>query len=488
MPAGSDKMEESSEELKTVPQKLDTPMRGRRNMDEPTNEEVLKLLEATPTSSTSRFSKLPLVLKIGAGYAAMAVFTMVALLFSSLNLYTINKTAREIATVDLPVISALIRLRGSVLAQESFAAKYTILKDPVFIELFRQRNREAIANLAILERADSVPELAALKRLYLDYQTASESLFTGKPGKRAELRSSALQLLNGVDAFYFKRQDMLQSVLKRADHQQKSGVRWPVGISLAGFLLAIWVAPLVTYRIFGALGKLQKATHRIAAGDFDYDPQIPAEDEISDLACDFTQMAARLKQLEQDNLDASPLTRLPGNIAIERVLDERLKSGKPFAFCYADLDNFKPFGDHYGYAKGSELLRVTGSLIYAAVKEEGGAEGFVGHVGGDDFVIVVPNDRAAAVCQAVVKRFDAEAIKHFSPEDQKAGGIARCDRYGVHRFFPITTISIAVIICGADQYASAVEIARAAAEVKETVEKVPGSSWEAADWSTGKST
>ena len=457
-------------------------------MDKATKEEVLKLLEAHPSPSRFRFSRLSLVLKIGAGYAAMAVFTMAALLFSSLNLYDINKTTREIANIDLPVISALIKLRSSVAAQESFAAKYIILKDPVFIELFRQRNKESIANLAVLEKAGSATDLPELKRLYLEYQAASERAFAGAPGRRAELRPSALRLLGAVDGFYFKRQDMLQDVLKRADYQQKSSVRWAIGISCAGFLLAIWMAPFVTYRIFGALSKLQKATHRIAAGDFDYDPQIPAEEEISDLAADFAQMAARLKELERINLDASPLTRLPGNSAIERVLDERLKRGIPFAFCYADLDNFKPFGDHYGYAQGSELLRTTGSLIYTAVKEHGGPEGFVGHVGGDDFVIVVPNDRAAPVCEAVIESFDAEAIKHFSPEDQKAGGIERCDRYGVRRFFPITTISIAVINCGPDQYASAVEIARAAAEVKDSVKKTPGSSWETATWPAGKAT
>jgi diguanylate cyclase (GGDEF)-like protein len=428
-------------------------------------------------ASKLRFTGLSLIQKIGVGYAAMAFFTMAALVFLSLNLYAINKTVREIANNDLPVISALIKLRASLLAQESFAGKYAILKDPTFIVLFRQRDKESIANLAVLEMSGSVKDLAALKRLYFDYQTTAEKLFAGKSVNTVQLRSSALRLLNAVDAFYIERQDMLQSKLKHANYQQRSAIKWAIIISCTGFLLAIAVAPFVTYRTFCAIRKLQRATHRIAAGDFDYDPQIPMGDEISDLASDFTKMAARLKVLEQMSLDASPLTRLPGNLAIERVLDERLKLGTPFAFCYADLDNFKPFGDHYGYAKGSELLRVTGDLIYAAVKAEGGADGFVGHVGGDDFVMVVSTDRAAPVCEAVIKSFDAEVIKHFSPEDLKAGGIAGCDRYGVHRFFPVTSISIAVIICGGEEYASAVEIARAVAEVKDSVKEMPGSSY-----------
>jgi diguanylate cyclase (GGDEF)-like protein len=433
----------------------------------------------TKDASKLRFTGLSLIQKIGVGYAAMAFFTMVALVFSSLNLYAINKTAREIANDDLPMISALIKLRTSLLAQESFAGKYAILKDPTFIELFRQREKESLSNLAVLEKTDSTKakELAVLKRLYLDYKSASDKLFADGSGDTTQLRSSSIRLLNAVDAFYVKRQEKLQAVLKNANYQQDSTIRWTIVISCTGFLLAIAVAPFVTYRTFGAIRKLQRATHKIAAGDFDYDPQIPAGDEISDLAKDFSRMAARLKVLEQLSLDASPLTRLPGNFAIERVLDERLKSGAPFAFCYADLDNFKPFGDHYGYAKGSELLRITGDLIYSTVKAHGGPDGFVGHVGGDDFVMVVSTDRAVPVCEAVIKRFDAEVVKHFSPEDLEAGGIQGCDRYGVHRFFPVTTISIAVIICGGDEYASAVDIARAAAEVKDSVKETPGSSY-----------
>lgn len=432
-----------------------------------------------PPKATSKygFAGLSLIQKIGVGYASMAFFTMAALVFSSLNLYAINNTAREIANEDLPMISALIKLRTSLLAQESFAGKYAILRDPAFIDLFRQREKESHSNLEVLEKADSPKELASLKRLYLDYQTASEKLFSDKLGDTVQMRSSALRLLSAVDAFYIKRQDMLQAELKRANYQQESTIRWTIVISCTGFLLAIGVAPFVTYRTFAAIRKLQRATHQIAAGDFDYDPQIPEGDEISDLAKDFTRMAARLKVLEKMSLDASPLTRLPGNLAIERVLEERLKSGEPFAFCYADLDNFKPFGDHYGYAKGSELLRVTGDLVYTAVQKEGGPDGFVGHVGGDDFVMVVSTDRAVPVCEAVIQTFDAEVVKHYSAVDLAAGGIQGCDRYGVHRFFPVTSISIAVIICGGDQYASAVDIARAAADVKDSVKETPGSSY-----------
>jgi diguanylate cyclase (GGDEF)-like protein len=427
--------------------------------------------------SIPQFPRVSLVQKIAAGYAAMALFTMAALFFSSSNLYSVHRTTREVAEKDLPIITALIRLRTSLLAQESFAGKYAILRDPAFVDLYGQREKESETSLAVLEEKGASEELKKLKPLYLSYQKASQQLFSGGAADTQSARATAVKLINAVDACYLNRQDLLQGVLKRAGEQQKATLRSTVVISCAGFLLALAVAPWGIYHAFSAIKKLQNATHRIAEGDFDYDPQVPHSDEFGELAKDFSRMAARLKVLEQYNLDASPLTRLPGNQAIERVLEERLATGETFAFCYADLDNFKPFSDHYGYAKGSELLRVTGDLIYETVMKECGEAGFVGHIGGDDFVMVVPADQAAAVCEAVIGNFDAEAARHYQPEHVKAGGIEGLDRYGVHRFFPITTISIAIIICGRGEYSSAVEIARAASVVKDSAKETAGSSY-----------
>lgn len=420
---------------------------------------------------------LSLIQKIVAGYAAMALFTMAALGFSSLHLYAINRTAGTIVTSDLPAINALIRLRGSLLAQEGFAGKFSILKDPAFARLFRQRGADSAANIAILEATLPPRELQEVKRLFEKYQGEAKRLLEDSGSDGAALRPTALKLLQAVDALYQRRQEKLQRVLRQADLQQQSALVWTVVISCTGFLLAMAVGVFVTYRTFHAIRKLQSATHRIAEGDFDYDPQIKGGDEISELAGDFTRMAARLKELERLSLDASPLTRLPGNFAIERVLDDRLRSGHPFAFCHADLDNFKPFSDYYGYAKGSDLLRATGVLIYDTVREHGGEDGFVGHIGGDDFVMVVATERAEPVCRAVIERFDAEVPRHFSPEEIEAGGIEGSDRYGVQRFFPLTSISIAVVICDRGAFASAVEIARAAAKVKDAAKERPGSSY-----------
>ncbi len=188
-------------------------------------------------------------------------------------------------------------------------------------------------------------------------------------------------------------------------------------------------------------------------------------------------MAKRLKELEQISLDASPLTRLPGNIAIEQMIERKLEEGKPFAVCYADLDNFKAYNDRYGYIKGSEMIKTTGEIIYDTVSALDSQDAFVGHVGGDDFVMAVLPEKAAQVCESVIDKFDRTIPAFYSPEDRAAGAIEGADRYGVHRRFPLMTISIAVVICQKGAYDSAVSIAKAAAEMKDNLKGKAGSNY-----------
>jgi GGDEF domain-containing protein len=188
-------------------------------------------------------------------------------------------------------------------------------------------------------------------------------------------------------------------------------------------------------------------------------------------------MAARLKELEQISLDASPLTRLPGNIAIERSISRRLRERSPFAMCYLDLDNFKSYNDRYGYIKASEILRETGELIHNAVKRLNDPEAFVGHIGGDDFVVIVSAQLAKSACQTIIQEFDAMIPFFYSDEDRAAGSFEGIDRYGVPRVFPIISISIAALVCEPGDYATAAEIATAAAQVKDHVKESSGSNY-----------
>ena len=237
--------------------------------------------------------------------------------------------------------------------------------------------------------------------------------------------------------------------------------------TLAGFV--------VTRHIASSVHRLQVATEHISEGEFGYDPRIRTQDEIGVLSQAFLAMGRRLRQLEEMYLDASPLTRLPGGIAIENVLKKRLESGRPVAFCMADLDNFKAFNDHYGYAKGSEVIKETALLIEAAVRAKGSPDDFVGHVGGDDFVFITTPELARRVCEEVIAGFDKRIPGFYDPEDRKRGSIPGKTRQGVEQQFPIMTVSMAVVTNERRKLDDPLQVSEIAAELKTYAKSLPGS-------------
>jgi diguanylate cyclase (GGDEF)-like protein len=123
-------------------------------------------------------------------------------------------------------------------------------------------------------------------------------------------------------------------------------------------------------------------------------------------------MTRMLRRLEEMYLDASPLTRLPGSIAMENVLKKRIESGNPLAFCYIDMDNFKAFNDKYGYARGNEVIVATSRIIEKSAAETGAPDDFVGHIGGDDFVLITTPGHFKKSCSDILRIFD-ETIQYF---------------------------------------------------------------------------
>ena len=123
----------------------------------------------------------------------------------------------------------------------------------------------------------------------------------------------------------------------------------------------------------------------------------------------------------QSQREANPLTGLPGNVSIERELTKRIEGKQPFAFIYSDIDNFKAFNDYYGYAKGDDVIRTTARILASAIQRVGNRDDFVGHVGGDDFVVMTTPDKADALAKMVIDLFDKNAAKLFDPEDLERG-------------------------------------------------------------------
>lgn len=170
---------------------------------------------------------------------------------------------------------------------------------------------------------------------------------------------------------------------------------------------------------------------------------------------------------------ANPLTLLPGNVPINEHIDRLLQSGARFAACYADLDHFKPFNDVYGYRKGDDVIQLTGRLLCAHCDPN---RDFVGHVGGDDFIILFQSEDWEARSKAILDAFAKAIPEHYSADDRERNGYISEDRRGKKVFHSLISLSLGVVLVEPGQYVSHHQIATAASEAKKQAKKIPGNS------------
>ncbi len=179
----------------------------------------------------------------------------------------------------------------------------------------------------------------------------------------------------------------------------------------------------------------------------------------------------------QRDVNANPLTGLPGNITIMREAEGRLASGVPFAIGYLDLDHFKSFNDKYGFGRGDEVLRMTARIIVNVVRGLNSRETYVGHVGGDDFVFIAPPPLVEKVCEEIARNFDLIVPDFYSAEDRARRCIESVDRKGTPQTFPMMSCSIAVVDTTHSRVAHVGDISKRCAEVKKYAKTIPGSSY-----------
>lgn len=173
----------------------------------------------------------------------------------------------------------------------------------------------------------------------------------------------------------------------------------------------------------------------------------------------------------------SPLTRLPGNEQIQEEISRLVRHQATFALLYADLDNFKAYNDKYGFLQGDHAIQLTARVLQQAAIDVVGQDAFVGHVGGDDFVLLSPLGRERDLAEAVVQRFDATIPEMYSDEDRQRGYVETTNRRGELQRFPICSLSIGIATTERRTYSHYAQVVAVATEMKTFMKKRLGSSW-----------
>jgi diguanylate cyclase (GGDEF)-like protein len=434
---------------------------------------------------TLHFLRLNIANKLLLGFSSLLALLVIISSYTLMNLNRLNAINSSIVQTDLPVIHASEKMIDLILAQELYTRRYMVFRTSDVKKIFL---RKKMAFEQLLKRIKSVPEkrdfpVVQLTMLHNQY---IRLLREGAKSSRAPSSSMSKEFEDKIKTHQEKFIAVIKSMAAdaRQDQNEKTGMTSTIGtiafkaakvLCAFGLILSIVAAMIITRNISGAIKKLKLATEMIAKGEFNYKPNIRNTDELGDLAKAFVNMAGQLKFLAEMNLDTSPLTRLPGGTTIENEMKKRISAKVQIAFCLMDIDNFKAYNDHYGYAKGNELIQATAGIISKAAADHGGENEFIGHIGGDDFVVITTPDRYRNICKAIVEVFDKTIPDFYDTRDRKRGHITGKDRQGKKATFPIASISIAVVTNENRQSLNHIQFGEAAAEIKEQAKLEAGS-------------
>ena len=421
------------------------------------------------------------------GYGVLLVLLIIMSAFSLVNLNWLNTINNGILNSDLPVINASDKMIELVLEQEFYAQRYRILPKEENLARFRERQAEfkqitgQIANLPY----DRDLFIDPIVELHIQYsEILSEGLFLPNAAGAPILESYQKK----IKAYQEKIVTLIRAMATDAIRDQKHKTKMTTSIGnlafnvtailcILGLIAAVTAAMLITKNVSNALKELTFATSVISKGKFDYIPKIQNKDELGNLSGAFVKMAQKLKRLEQQNLDTSPLTRLAGGVFIEKKLNQWIALNRPIAFCLFDIDHFKAYNDRYGYAKGNELIKNTAAIIRKAAIELGSANDFIGHIGGDDFVVLTTPDHYERICRSIIKAFDEKVPYFYHDQDRQRGYIVGVNRQGQKVSFPLASISIAVVTNVHRQIVNFIQFGEIAAEIKKRAKAISGSNY-----------
>ncbi len=226
------------------------------------------------------------------------------------------------------------------------------------------------------------------------------------------------------------------------------------------------------------------ATQSISKGELNIRVPIVGQDEIGQLASSFNEMSVAFQRMRDEAKGANPLTGLPGNITIARFIDENLTRGNCICVLYCDLDNFKAYNDKYGFTKGDEAISYSRDCLTAVAQRRDMQNIFVGHEGGDDFVVVSAYEYWETFAKAFITTFDRGIYQFYNSIDARNGFIESVNRQGQRQRFPLMSVSIAVVTNKTRPFRRHAEMIQVATEVKKHVKSIDGSCY-AIDRRTG---
>jgi len=431
-----------------------------------------------------KYLRLNIANKMLLGFLPLFILTVLMAAYALASLGRLNGINKSIVQGDIPLLRSMDKMIGSIYSQELHGNRYMILKSVENMELYENEKLEFKNQVIILSNLPGKNQnvIDRLSFLHEEYNSIFKDWFksldlpvSDQSISKKPIEEKQNELIGFIREISDKTSSELDEKTRTASLIGSKSSRIFLVFCIFSILIGLGAALAITRNISGAIIRLKNATQEISKGKFDYTPEIHNQDELGELSHSFSDMAKRLKSLEEMYLDTSPLTHLPGGIAIENILNKRIHSGNLFAFCLVDLDNFKAYNDHYGYARGNQVIKNTAQIIEVAVKKHGTDETFYGHIGGDDFVVISSINHYAKICKFIVDRFDKTVAKQYDPKDLEQGFIMRHTRKGAKEKFPIMTISIGVVTNKKRQLKHVVQVGEIAAEVKNYAKNKPGS-------------
>jgi GGDEF domain-containing protein/CHASE3 domain sensor protein len=411
-------------------------------------------------------------------YIIMILFVLLIGIYAISSLAELNNITSEMVSNEIILGEKLSKLNDCLLAQDLHEKRSLALGKSDSENMFWNRSREFKSLLVEIGAADGslghITKNMNISHERYDSLFARESslINDGRIEEAQKLSSTEMKdafnkILLGIKDIDLRVKELLNSHISKSNSLGARALMITIILSVVSFIVGILFASVISRHMTTSLVKLKEATDSIRSGNFDNLPEIKGADELSDLAISFKEMSVRLKELEAINLDANPLTKLPGNLAIEKELLTRLNETQKFSFCLVDLDNFKAFNDRYGFARGSDVIKWIGNVLAEIKKELGTADDFLGHIGGDDFVLICSPERVHELCSRIVQEFDKGIVNFYDPEDLKKGFIVSIDRNDKPAIYGIMTVSIAVVNTDRTVIREAKEVALKVTELKQ---------------------